>query len=120
MKHTLFRSRLKILAIPLISAMSFSANALEIKESDKATSISPEEEEMQAEREVGRLWLIALPHLTPEEKNSVTHYLQLGIQRGFDYEKALKEGAEKVKNTPLKDFEDRSESVPAVKEKERK
>ncbi len=89
MKKTLFKSSLKILAFPLMAALAFSENVLCTDlESDKATSISPEEAEMQAEREVGRLWLIALPHLTSEEKDIVTQYLQVGIQR--DYDQSLK------------------------------
>ena len=91
MTKTLFKSSLKILAFPLMSALAFSGNVLCTDlESDKATSISPEEAEMQAEREVGRLWLIALPHLTSEEKEIVTQYLQAGIRR--DYDKIQNEG----------------------------
>ncbi|MDA0344671.1 MAG: hypothetical protein O3C54_01770 [Proteobacteria bacterium] len=121
MKKTLFKSSLKILAFPLMSALAFSGNVLCTDlESEKATSISPEEAEMQAEREVGRLWLIAMPHLTPEEKNSVTHYLQLGIQRDFDYEKSLQEAREKINNTTLNDSVDRSEDVPPTTQKEKK
>ncbi len=56
---------------------------------DQESTLSKEVAEMQAEREVGRLWLIALPHLTAEEKAVVTQYLQAGIQR--DYDKTQKE-----------------------------
>jgi disulfide oxidoreductase YuzD len=53
---------------------------------------------MQAEKEVGRLWLIALPHLTSEEKDIVTQYLQAGIRR--DYEKT-QQVVEKINATNL-------------------
>ena len=54
MKHILFRSRLKILAIPLISAMSFSANALEIKECDKAHPLQKDHDHSLKEEELER------------------------------------------------------------------
>ncbi len=74
-----------LLACPLLAVMAISGNVLCTDlESDKATSISLEEAEMQAEREMGRLWLIALPHLASEEKDIVTQYLQAGIRRDYD------------------------------------
>ncbi|HBN22247.1 MAG TPA: hypothetical protein DD412_03320 [Holosporales bacterium] len=66
--------------------------------SNQESTLSQEEAEMQAEREVGRLWLIAMPHLTSAEKNVVTQYLQVGIQR--DYEKS-QQVVEKINATNL-------------------
>ena len=85
MRKPFFKLPFTLLACPLLAVMAISGNVLCIDlESDKATSISPEEAEMQAELEVGRLWLIALPHLTSEEKDIVTQYLQAGIRRDYD------------------------------------
>lgn len=119
MRKTFFKLSLTLLACPLLAVMAISGAVLgkEVT-ADKGSTISPEEVEIQEERMVGRLWLIALPHLTPEEKDSVAKYLQAGIQRDFDYERALKKGVEKNKNTPLNNSVDRSEDVPATTQKE--
>ncbi len=77
MKHTLFRSRLKILAVPLISALAFSANAHETKSFDDRKSTAPQEKE-KLKVQLGRPLLTArsLPPLTPEEKDLVRKSLQ--------------------------------------------
>jgi len=107
MTKTLFESSFKILAFPLMSALAFSGNALCTDlESGKAKSISPKEAEMQAEKEVGRLWLIALPHLTSEEKDIVTQYIQAGMQRDYATYKAL---AEKINAAGLDECQARQQ-----------
>jgi|GEM_PF-2600723 len=54
-------------------------------------TLSQEEAKIRAGREVGRLWLISMPHLISEEKDIVTQYLQAGMQRDYATYKALAE-----------------------------
>ena len=89
MTKTFFKLPLTLLACPLLAMMAISGHVLGTKETDHQNLTASQARE-QAEREIGRLWRIALPQLTPEEKDIVTHYLQLGIQRDHDYEKSLK------------------------------
>ncbi len=89
MKLHSLKLQLRFVAIPLLGLLVFSGNVLcKDVSADNESTISQKEAQNQAEREVGRLWLIALPHLTPEEREAVTKYLQTGIQR--DYDQSLK------------------------------
>ncbi|NRA89559.1 MAG: hypothetical protein HRU43_00215 [Simkaniaceae bacterium] len=64
-------------------SQEFTSGGLKIRQ-EKSPKKDTQE---QAEQHIGRLWLIALPQLTREEKDHVTHYLQTGIQRDYDEKK---------------------------------
>jgi|GEM_PF-3041025 len=83
MRKTFLKLPLTLLACPLLAVMAISGHALGTKEADhqKLTVVQARE---QSEKQVGRLWLIAMPHLSPEEKEIVTQYFQKGIQRDYD------------------------------------